>query len=122
MTAQINSEKLALDIAKILDTKKARDVKVIKVTEKTVIADYFVIAAGNSSTQVKSLADEVEYVLSQQQNINPTNVEGRGLGNWILIDYDNVIVHVFSNQAREFYNLEKLWAEGEQIEFVQTED
>lgn len=122
MTAQINSEKLALDIAKILDTKKARDVKIIKVTEKTVIADYFIIAAGTSSTQVKSLADEVEYVLSQQQNINPTNVEGRGLGNWILIDYDNVIVHVFSNQAREFYNLEKLWAEGEQIEFVQTED
>lgn len=122
MTSQINSEKLALDIAKILDTKKARDVKIIKVTEKTVIADYFVIAAGNSSTQVKSLADEVEYVLSQEQGIKPTSIEGRGLGNWILLDYDNVIVHVFGNQAREFYNLEKLWAEGEEIQFEQTED
>ena len=122
MTSQINSEKLALDIAKILDTKKARDVKIIKVTEKTVIADYFVIAAGNSSTQVKSLADEVEYVLSQEQGIKPTSIEGRGLGNWILLDYDNVIVHVFGNQAREFYNLEKLWAEGEEIHFEQTED
>lgn len=122
MTSQINSEKLALDIAKILDTKKARDVKIIKVTEKTVIADYFVISAGNSSTQVKSLADEVEYVLSQEQGIKPTSIEGRGLGNWILLDYDNVIVHVFGNQAREFYNLEKLWAEGEEIQFEQTED
>ena len=122
MTSQINSEKLALDIAKILDTKKARDVKIIKVTEKTVIADYFVIAAGNSSTQVKSLADEVEYVLSQEQGIKPTSIEGRGLGNWILLDYDSVIVHVFGNQAREFYNLEKLWAEGEEIQFEQTED
>ena len=122
MTSQIYSEKLALDIAKILDTKKARDVKIIKVTEKTVIADYFVIAAGNSSTQVKSLADEVEYVLSQEQGIKPTSIEGRGLGNWILLDYDNVIVHVFGNQAREFYNLEKLWAEGEEIQFEQTED
>lgn len=115
-------KELALEIAKILDTKKARDVKILKVTEKTVLADYFVIAAGSSSTQVKSLADEVEYELSTKMGIKPANVEGRGLGNWILIDYDNIIVHVFNPQTREFYNLEKLWAEAEEVDFEQVDD
>lgn len=113
---------LAVKIAGILDTKKARDIKILKVNEKTVLADYFVIAAGNSTTQVKSLADEVEYILSTNDGITPTNVEGRGLGNWVLIDYDNIIVHVFNPQTREFYNLEKLWAECEEIPFEQSED
>ena len=121
MTAE-NIKKLALDIAKILDTKKARDIKILKVNEKTVIADYFVIAAGTSSTQVKSLADEVEYVIAKDTGLKPSNVEGRGLGNWILIDYDNVLVHVFNPQTRDFYNLEKLWAECEEVSFEQTQD
>lgn len=109
--------KLALDIAKILDNKKAYNVKILKVKEKTVIADYFVIAGGTSSTQVKALADEVEYKISEEKGIKPSAIEGRGQGNWILLDYENVIVHVFNPQTRDFYNLEKLWAECEEVDF-----
>ncbi len=122
MTTQNEIKELAVSIAKILDTKKARDVKILKVNEKTVLADYFVIATGTSTTHVKSLADEVEYEVSTKLNIEPAGVEGRGLGNWTLIDYENVIVHVFNPQAKDFYNLEKLWADCEEIEFEKLED
>lgn len=122
MANQIDTRALAVDIAKILDTKKARDIKILRVNEKTVLADYFVIATGTSTTHVKSLADEVEYEVSTKLKIEPANVEGRGLGNWTLIDYENVIVHVFNPQAKDFYNLDKLWADCEEIEFEKIED
>lgn len=108
---------LAKNIARVLDNKKAHNVQILKVTDKTIIADYFVIANGTSSTQVKSLADEVEYQIGEKQGIKPANIKGRGQGNWVLLDYENVIVHVFNPQTREFYNLEKLWAECEKVEF-----
>ena len=122
MANQIDTRALAVDIAKILDTKKARDIKILRVNEKTVLADYFVIATGTSTTHVKSLADEVEYEVSTKLKIEPASVEGRGLGNWTLIDYENVIVHVFNPQAKDFYNLDKLWADCEEIEFEKIED
>ena len=116
MTNTIDSKQLAEHIASLLDKKKARDVKILRVTEKTVIADYFVIAGGTSSTQVKALADEVEYQIGVNDGIKPANVEGRGTGGWILLDYENVLVHVFDPKMREFYNLEKLWADAELID------
>ena len=122
MTNTIDSKQLAENIAVLLDKKKARDVKILRVTEKTVIADYFVIAGGTSSTQVKALADEVEYQIGVNDGIKPTNVEGRGTGGWILLDYENVLVHVFDPKMREFYNLEKLWAEREEVPFDRSED
>lgn len=112
---------LALAIADILDKKKAQDIKIINVNRKTVIADYFVIAGGSSRTQVNSLADEVEYQLGLR-GITPTRVEGRGDGSWVLLDFDSVLVHVFGRDAREFYKLEKLWAEGTPVEFTPTEN
>ena len=121
MTNTIDSKQLAENIAVLLDKKKARDVKILRVTEKTVIADYFVIAGGTSSTQVKALADEVEYQIGVNDGIKPTNVEGRGTGGWILLDYENVLVHVFDPKMREFYNLEKLWAECEEVPFDRSE-
>lgn len=113
---------LAKNIAGVLDNKKAHNVQILKVTDKTIIADYFVIANGTSSTQVKSLADEVEYQIGEKQGIKPANIEGRGQGNWVLLDYVNVIVHVFNPQTREFYNLEKLWAECEKVDFEQISE
>ncbi len=95
-------------IAEVLDSKKARDIKVLHVEDKTVIAEYFVLCTGNSSTQVKALAGEVEYRLEQRE-VKPYSVEGRDNNSWILLDYSNVIVHIFSREAREFYNLEKLY-------------
>lgn len=99
---------LADAIAEILDSKKARDIKILHVEDKTVIAEYFVLCTGNSSTQVKSLAGEVEY-RTEQRGLLPYSVEGRDNNSWILLDYSNVIVHIFSREAREFYNLEKLY-------------
>ena len=122
MTNTIDSKQLAEHIASLLDKKKARDVKILRVTEKTVIADYFVIAGGTSSTQVKALADEVEYQIGVNDGIKPANVEGRGTGGWILLDYENVLVHVFDPKMREFYNLEKLWAECEEVPFDRIEE
>lgn len=115
------AKEIALKAAKILDSKKARDVKIMRVNEQTIIADYFVIAGGTSRTQVNSLADEVEYKLGLE-GINPSKVEGRGQGTWVLLDYDSVLIHVFNPQSREFYNLEKLWAESTPVEFESTED
>lgn len=112
---------LALRIAEILDDRKAKDIKIINVNKKTVIADYFVIASGSSRTQVNALADEVEYKLGLD-GIDPTRVEGRGDGSWVLLDFDSVLVHVFGRESREFYKLEKLWAEGTPVEYTQKED
>ena len=118
---QDKAKEIALKAAKALDEKKARDIKIIYVNEQTIIADYFVIAAGTSRTQVNALADEVDYKLGLE-GIQPTKIEGRGQGTWVLLDYDSVLVHVFNPQSREFYNLEKLWADGEEIPFEATED
>ena len=103
-----NALEVAEAIAEILDSKKARDIKVIHVEDKTVISEYFVICTGNSSTQVKALAGEVEFRM-EQRDLKPYSVEGRDNNSWVLVDYSNVIVHIFSREAREFYNLDKLY-------------
>ena len=103
-----NARELAEAVAEALDSKKARDIKVLHVENKTVIAEYFVLCTGNSSTQVKALASEVEFRM-EQRGVTPYSVEGRDNNSWILVDFSNVIVHVFSRDAREFYNLDKLY-------------
>lgn len=107
-------------IAEALDSKKGRDVKIVHVEEKTVIAEYFVLCTANSSTQVKALVGEVEYQL-RERGVEPYNIEGRDNNSWILMDYSNVIVHVFSREAREFYNLDKLYGDS-QTTSVSSED
>jgi ribosome-associated protein len=121
LTGEDRAKQIALLAAKALDDKKAKDIRIIYVNEQTIIADYFVIAQGNSRTQVNALADEVEYKLGLE-GIEPTKVEGRGQGTWVLLDFDSVLVHVFNPQSREYYNLEKLWADGTEIPFEATED
>ena len=107
MDKNIDSKTLAIEIAKILDKKKAQDVRVLKVDSLTVLTDYFVIASGNSTTQVGSLADEVEYELSQK-GLEPYSTEGYDSKNWVLLDYSNVIVHVFVPNTRTYYDLDLL--------------
>ena len=99
---------------KALSTKKAFDLKVIKVDDITVLADYFIIATGSSTTQVKSLADEVDYKLSEA-GVEPNHIEGKTSG-WILLDYGSVVVHVFYKKDREFYSLDHLWEDGTEID------
>ncbi|MEG0178823.1 MAG: ribosome silencing factor [Oscillospiraceae bacterium] len=117
----MESLELSLAIAKILDNKKATRVKVLKVHDLTVIADYFVIASGTSSTHVKSLADEVEFSVKEQGTV-PLRTEGFSTQNWFILDYGQVIVHVFSPEARDFYDLEHLWADGEDVTPVFIEE
>lgn len=106
---------IAKAVARLLDTKKAAQIKVLKIDNKTIIADYFVICSGNSSTQIKFLADEVEYQLVKG-GVPFVKLEGSDSIEWKVVDCRDVIVHIFSNEAREFYKLEKLWADAEEID------
>lgn len=117
-----NAMKIAQKIASILDCKKAKDVKILNVYEKTVLADFFVFATGSSTTQVNSLADEIEFKLKTEDGIDPLRVEGAGSGTWVLIDYGSIIVHIFGVQSKEFYKLEKLWADGTEVSFEKIQD
>ena len=114
MDNKMDSKTLAIEIAKILDKKKAQDVRVLKVESLTVLTDYFVIASGTSTTQVAALADEVDFELSQK-GIKPYNTEGFDSKNWVLLDYSNVIVHVFVPNTRTYYDLEHLWADAKPV-------
>ena len=109
------SLKIAEAIVKVLDTKKASDIKLLKIDKKTIIADYFVICTGNSSTQIKTLADEVDYQLGIGK-VPYLRLEGTDSNEWKVIDCHDVIVHIFSDEARSFYKLEKLWADAEEID------
>ena len=98
-------------IVKVLDNKKAEEIKVIKISELTVMADYFIIANGTSNTHVRALAEEAEYA-TEQVGVSPRNIEGRSTG-WILLDSGDIVVHVFTPQDRDYYGLERLWKDGE---------
>ena len=101
-------------IIRTLDSKKATDIKVLKITDLTSIADYFVIASGTSSTHVKALADEVEDKLAASGQ-EPKNIEGKTTG-WILLDYADVVCHIFTPGERDLFNLEKLWQDAEEVD------
>ena len=105
----MDSKELATKIYDILDSKKGIDIEVIDVSGKTTLADYFVICSGNSTTQIKALSQEVEYVLKNECDLYADHVEGRAGDRWILLDYKDVVVNVFHPEERANYNLEKLW-------------
>lgn len=104
---------------KLLEEKKAMDISVLDIREVTSLGDYFVVASGGSTTQVKALADELEGKLSQQ-GIEPKRVERSA--SWILMDYGDVIVHIFNHEARDFYCLERLWGDAPRIEASDLEN
>lgn len=104
----------------MLDSKKAHELRLIEVAQVTEIADYFVICTGNSSTQVRALADEVEFKL-KKEGIMPNHIEGHQTKSWIVMDYGSVVVHIFDIEARAFYDLERLWADGITIEIPSAE-
>ena len=108
-------KEIAEIIVSTLDGKKAEDIKLLRTTDVTVLADYFVLCTAQSGTHVKALTDEVEYQL-EKIGIKTARVEGRGSDNsWMVMDYGRVIVHIFSREMREFYNLDKLYSDTERI-------
>lgn len=102
-------------IIRTLDMKKAEEIKVIGISDLTILADYFIVANGNSSTHTRTLADEVEFQLSQA-GIEPLRRESDSGNTWIILDYADIIVHIFYKETRDFYQLERLWADGEQLD------
>lgn len=102
-------------IIKTLDSKKAEEIKAIKIKDLTILADYFIIANGTSTTHTKTLAEEVEYQLSQE-GIEPNRTEGYNGSNWVILDYGDIVVHVFYKETRDYYQLERLWSDGEMVD------
>lgn len=107
-------EKLEL-IIKTLDSKRGEDIQAIKIADLTILADYFVIVNGTSNTHAKTLADEVEFQLTQKGE-EPLRREADTGNTWIVLDYGDIIIHIFYKDTRNFYKLEGLWADGEQID------
>lgn len=98
----------AQKIVDLLDEKKAEDIRLIHVAEKTIIADYFVICSGRSVTHVKSLCDDVDDKAAEF-DLKRLRIDGYDSGRWIVIDFGTVLVHIFHPEEREFYKLERLW-------------
>ena len=98
-----------------LDMKNASDIRLFKVDEQTIIADYYVLCCGRSTTHVQALSDEVEYQTGEK-GVEMLRVDGRETGTWVLMDYGSVLVHVFTKDQREFYKLEKLYNEENEID------
>lgn len=109
-----NAKKMAKIAYNALTEKKGEDVKVIEITEISSFTDYFIIADGNNPTQVNALVDNVEEQLGKA-GFSPKRIEGIGNSNWVLMDYGDVIVHVFSKEDRLFYDLERLWRDGKEL-------
>lgn len=106
---------LAEKAVEILDKKKALQLRLLHIAEVTTLADYFVLATGTSSTHVQSLADEVEFQL-KELGVQPGHTEGSRGNGWILLDYGSVVVHVFTPESRSFYDLDRLWKDGEKVD------
>lgn len=113
---QMEPFELAKTAARLLDEKKAENISVIKIDDISSLADYFVIANGRGSTHVRSLSDELEEKL-KQQGVTPARIEGYRSDNWVLMDYESVVVHVFTQEGRDFYDLDRLWADGQRVEW-----
>ncbi|MFZ7101855.1 MAG: ribosome silencing factor [Peptococcaceae bacterium] len=106
-------------VAEAADDKKAQNIKVLDLTEVSTITDYFVICTGSSATQTKAIADNIEEKLEKNQSIRLLRREGYQQGNWILLDYGSVVVHIFKPEEREFYNIERLWGDARLLEIEQ---
>ena len=109
------SKKMAKLAYEALDEKKGEDIKVIEIGEISSIADYFVIASGTNASQVSALVDSVDSMLGKN-GFQPKRVEGVRSSNWVLMDYGDIVVHVFAQEDRLFYDLERIWRDGKTIE------
>jgi len=111
----LTPEEIAKSVVCALDSKKAHDIKLLRTREVTILADYFVICTAKSTVQLKSLSDEIERILKDNGE-TPLRREGARSGGWVLIDFGCVVVHLFMKELREFYMLERLWADAEDVD------
>ena len=111
------AKQMAIDVAIAADDRKAKDIRILQLSDVSYIADYFVIATGFSNTQVRAIARSIEVALEEKWDRCPLRTEGQTEGTWILQDYGEVIVHIFMPDEREFYNLEAFWGHATEVEF-----
>jgi len=119
----LSPEQLVWSIAEAADDRKGADLTLLKVTEVSYLADYFVMVTGYSRTQVRAIADSIEQKIQQQYQRLPLHTEGRTEGNWILQDFGDVLVHIFMPDERDFYQLEAFWGHAQRVslpELAQT--
>ena len=102
-------------VVKVMNDKKGKDIKLIEIGELSSLGDYFVIASAASTTQVKAISDDIEDEMTKL-GYEPNRVDGRQTAQWILMDYYDVMVHVFQDESRNFYNLERLWADAPTVD------
>ena len=110
----MEAKEMAKLICDALADKKGEDIKIINISEVTVLADYFIIASGTNRSQVQAMADNVEEMLGNT-GCEPKQIEGYQNANWILMDYRDVIVHIFDRENRLFYDLERIWRDGQNM-------
>ena len=115
----MTSYEMAIALAKALDGKKGQDIKVLKTEELTTLADYFVLCTATSSTQVKAMSDACEEAM-EKNGEQVHHIEGHRGGTWLLMDFSSVVVHVFTDEARKFYDLERLWGDAQVIDLAQA--
>ncbi|WP_297213799.1 ribosome silencing factor [uncultured Flavonifractor sp.] len=108
-------KEIAFAAVKALDSKKGQDIKVLETASLTTLADYFVLCSATSTTQIKALADVCEHVLKEAGE-PPHHIEGHRGGTWILLDFSSVVVHIFNDEARKFYDLERLWSDATPVD------
>ena len=113
----LSAREVALEVTKALDEKKGIDIKVLRIEKISSIADYFVICTGTVNTHVKTLCDYAEYTM-EQLGESMLGREGHRGNSWELLDYGSVVVHVFTDEARKFYDLERLWADAEVVDLT----
>lgn len=113
----MDSSLLTKKITDLIFNKKGFDVKILDLRKLTTITDYFIICSGSSDTQVKAITDEIDKQL-RDEGVKPWHIEGYQVLNWVLIDFVDVVVHIFKKEIREFYNLEKLWGDAPSVDAV----
>ena len=111
----LTATEVALNVTKALDEKKGMDIKLLRIEKVSSLADYFLICTGTSNTHVKTLCDYAEYSM-EQMGETMLGREGHRGNSWELLDYGSVVVHVFTDEARKFYDLERLWADAEVVD------
>ena len=111
----LSAKEVALAVTKALDEKKGIDIKLLRIDKVSSLADYFIICTGTVNTHVKTLCDYAEYTM-EQLGEPMLGREGHRGNSWELLDYGSLVVHVFTEEAREFYNLERLWADAENVD------
>lgn len=104
------------DIKKILEDKKGEDIDILDISDVSVIADYFVVASAANLPQLNAMKDELDEKLYKDYQLEPKNVEGSRGSTWILMDYGDIIIHLFTREDRAFYNLERIWKDGKKVE------